>query len=167
LNIAIQIEPPQGELCPVEYRWDADTDILSAGLTGAVPGEGMSGTVELTGDDGAWLNLEVTAGTICGIEVAVWPEVKTVPGLAPSNGSEPARVVLPCLRSERGMSSLEIETALRAAADPAEQTIHFTFGSARPARTLSIARDLLLEVDAKRRIAGIWLLNVPPFPGSP
>ena len=25
-------------------------------------------------------------------------------------------------------------------------------------------RELLLEVDAKQRIAGLWFLNVPPFP---
>ena len=26
------------------------------------------------------------------------------------------------------------------------------------------ARDLLLELDDRDRIAGLWLLNVPPFP---
>jgi hypothetical protein len=34
----------------------------------------------------------------------------------------------------------------------------------RPARAIRFARDLLLELDERDRIAGLWLLNVPPFP---
>ena len=48
-----------------------------------------------------------------------------------------------------------------------EQTIHFRIGPQRPARALRVARDLLVEVDGRSRIAGLWLLNVPPFPATP
>jgi hypothetical protein len=30
-----------------------------------------------------------------------------------------------------------------------------------------VGRDLLLEVDATNHVAGLWLLNVPPFPDEP
>jgi hypothetical protein len=29
-----------------------------------------------------------------------------------------------------------------------------------------LARDLMLDVDASNHLAGLWLLNVPPFPAS-
>jgi hypothetical protein len=29
-----------------------------------------------------------------------------------------------------------------------------------------VGRDLLLDVDPQSRIAGVWLLNVPPFPDT-
>ena len=54
-----------------------------------------------------------------------------------------------------------------AESDRAERTIHFRVGPRRPARAVRIARDVLLDVDARERIAGVWLLNVPPFPGAP
>ena len=45
MNVAVQLEPV-AESCPaVEYRWDTDTDILTARLHGAAPGRGMSGSV--------------------------------------------------------------------------------------------------------------------------
>jgi hypothetical protein len=39
-------------------------------------------------------------------------------------------------------------------------------GSSRPARTVRIAQDILVDVDEHDTIKGIWLLNVPPFPGD-
>jgi hypothetical protein len=59
---------------------------------------------------------------------------------------------------------MEIDTAIRAVADAPERTIHFRIGPTRASRAVQVARDLLLEVDAKQRIAGLWFLNVPPFP---
>jgi hypothetical protein len=53
-----------------------------------------------------------------------------------------------------------------AEADPSERTIHFRLGGRRPARTVSIARDILVDVGDDDAIKGIWLLNVPPFPGD-
>ena len=48
VTVAVQIEPA-ASVPAVEYRWDADTDILTARLRGANGRAGMSGSVELEG----------------------------------------------------------------------------------------------------------------------
>jgi hypothetical protein len=126
----------------------------------------MSGSVELEGRDGSWLILDVAAGRIHGVEVAVWPDVRKVPTLSPPSEVEFARVSVPSKGKRAGQQSLEVDTALVAEADSAEQTIHFRLGPARHTRTIRLARDLLLDIDSHGEIAGVWLLNVPPFPAQ-
>ena len=156
----------EAELLPVEYRWDADTDILSAAMRPTGVSEGLSGSVDIQGADGAWLTLEFTAGRMVAIEVAVWPDVKLVDTLPPPAAAGAVRLRVPSRRSQPGVAAVEVDTPIRAVADRAEQTIHFRIGPQRPSRALRVARDLLVEVDARSRLAGLWLLNVPPFPAS-
>jgi hypothetical protein len=166
VSFAVQIEPAQGTLPDVDYRWDADTDILTASVRPQGVGEGLSGSVELMGGDGAWLNLDVTGGRIHGVEVAVWPDVRKVPSLAAPATIEDGRIAVPLRTLGNDVGSVAIDTALAAEADHAERTIHFRVGPSRQVRTVRIARDLLLDVDPHGRIAGVWLLNVPPFPAD-
>src|SRR5687768_10960612 len=72
VKIPIQIEPASEASPAVEYRWDPDTEILSAQLNPRSAGKGLSGSVELEGADGSWLILDVSSGRINGVEVAVW-----------------------------------------------------------------------------------------------
>jgi hypothetical protein len=125
----------------------------------------MSGSVELTGSDGSWVVLDVDAGYIHGVEVAVWPEVRKVPTLSPPD-AQVASVVVPSGRTTAEVTAVEVDTALSAEADHAERTIHFQLGAKRPVRVVRFARDLLIELDERDRIAGLWLLNVPPFPAD-
>lgn len=166
VQFILQIEPTTTPAPAVEYRWDADTDILVASLAGPNVGDGLSGSVELQGRDGSWLNLDVSNGRIAGVEIAVWPDVRTVDTLALPPRVEEASVRVPSRASQPGIAALEVATAILAVADRTERTIHFRVGPAREARTLRLARDLLLDVDERCRIAGIWLLNVPPFPDA-
>ena len=166
MNIALHIEPGSDSPAEVEYRWDTDTDILTASLRATSVSEGLSGTVGLQGSDGSWLNLDVTSGRIHGIEVAVWPDVRKVATLSPPPKVEDAHVTVPARRSQPGLASVEVDTALLAEADQAERTIHFRLGGPRQTRTVRLARDILLDVDDRGRIAGLWLLNVPPFPAG-
>ena len=62
---------------------------------------------------------------------------------------------------------MEVNTRLAAEADRAERTIHFRLGASRETRTVRIARDILVDVDRRDRMAGLWLLDVPPFPDEP
>jgi hypothetical protein len=168
VNIVVQVEPSgrtPGEV-EVEYRWDPDTDILTANCRNKSVGEGMSGSVELAGSDGSWLILDVRSGSINGVEVAVWPDVRKVRALQPPDAAEDARLVVAPRKPPRGVAAIEVDTALTAEADQAERTIHFKVGSHRPQRTVRIARDILIEVDETSAIAGVWLLNVPPFPAD-
>jgi hypothetical protein len=164
VKIPIQVEPAAGAAPAVEYRWDPDTEILSAQLHPRAAGDGMSGSVEVEGADGSWLILDVTAGRINGVEIAVWPDVQKRVTLKLPGTIEDARVTVPSRRSQPGVAALEVETALLAEADEAERVFHFTLGRPRQIRTVRFARDLLLDVDASSHLAGLWLLNVPPFP---
>jgi hypothetical protein len=152
------------ELPPVEYRWDVDTEILCAVLRPSGVSEGLNGSLDIEGASGAWLTLELVDGRLAAIEVAVWPDVKSVTALQIPAVAGTARIRVPS-SSDAGLEALEVDTAIRAVADAPERTIHFRIGPTRSAKVLRVARDLLLEVDARSRIAGLWFLNVPPFPG--
>jgi len=165
VHIPIELDPAPPALPAVEYRWDVDTDILSAQLVPR-PGTGAhSGSVEVGGDDGSWLILEVNSGRLNGIEVAVWPEVRKDARLAPPEHIEPAAVRL-AAHERDGVAGMEVSTAVVAESDAAERVIHFRLGQGRPARTIRVGTDLLVDLDARARIAGLWMLNVPPFPAE-
>lgn len=193
MRLRVQVEPTAGAPPDVDYRWDADTDILSvrvrsssalpSGLAVAVAhgeaseapslptsfgNEPMSGAVELEGRDGSWIVLDVEAGHLAGVEVAVWPNVRKLSGLTPPVVVEDARVRLAGhkRRAPRGTepASVEVTTRLTAEADAAERTIHFRLGPPRQARAVRLGRDLLVDIDADDHLAGLWLLNVPPVP---
>ena len=164
MKIAVQLEPASSSPPGVEYTWDADTDILSAQLIPASAGAGMSGSVGLEGIDGSWVILDVAGGCIKGVEVAVWPDVRRISSLAPPPVVEDARVVVPARASQPNIASLEMQTHLIAEADAARRNFHFRLGKPRLARTIRVARDLLIDVDDKSQISGLWLLNVPPCP---
>lgn len=166
MSLSVQIEPQRGATPPVSYRWDTDTDILSAQLEGSPP-EGPVATVEVQGHDGSWMILDVRGGRIRGIEVAVWPDVRKLPALHPPSQVEDAEVVLPKRSGQADVGAVEMETRLVAEADSDQRNFHFRVGAPRLARTVRVARDLLVDVDDKNRISGVWLLNVPPCPTEP
>ena len=160
MGLTVQIEPARGETPSVAYRWDTDTDILSAQLEGTLP-EGPVATVELQGHDGSWMILDVRGGRIRGVEVAVWPDVRKLPALSPPP-SEPGEVVLPSRHAEAGASS--VDSPLSAEVDDPERVFHFRFGPGPESRAIRVASDMLVDVEPSGAVAGIWFLNVPPFP---
>jgi hypothetical protein len=148
----------------VEYRWDAETAILTASVRATAVGEGPSGLVELVGRDGSWINIEIGVGRIQSVEIAVWPVVREQRSLVPPDNIEEGHVSLPPFRRSNGMASMEIEAPLVAVTDTRRRTFHVMIGGRRPARTLRIGTDLLADFDARSQIAGLWLFNVPPQP---
>ncbi len=165
MSLEVRVEDvADADLPSVDYRWDADTDILCATLRTAGASEGLTGSLDIEGADGAWLTLELTDGRLGAVEVAVWPDVRSVETLAPPAAATPARIRIPTRTSQPGLAAVEVDTAIRAVADGAERTIHFRIGPQRPSRALRVARDLLIEVDGASHISGLWLLNVPPSP---
>ena len=164
MKIAVQLGPASGAPSEVAYKWDSDTDILSAQLSSATPSQGMSGSVGLEGADGSWLILDVASGRISGVEIAVWPEVRRVPTLPTPTQIEDAHVSIPARRSQPEIASMETVTRLIAEADAAQRNFHFRLGKPKMTRTIRLARDVLLDVDDKSQISGLWLLNVPPGP---
>ena len=166
MNIAVVVERRAESSSGVEYRWDADTEILTAnvGAESAVPSPGASGSLGLEGTDGSWVILDVADGCIKGVEVAVWPDVRMQRSLQPPPEVENARVSLPDANEQGAIASVELDTLLIAESDAAKKTIHFRVGKPRRVTTVRIAQDLLIDIDSRSRIAGVWLLNVPPCP---
>lgn len=167
MKIAVQLEPALGSPAEVAYRWDADTDILSAQLSSQskMGAEGMSGSVGLEGSDGSWLILDVNDGCIRGVEVAVWPDVRQLTRFSPPTVIEDAHVVVPARRSQPDIASVEMAArSIVAEADQAGRNFHFRLGKPRETRVIRLGRDLLLDLDEKSQISGLWFLNVPPCP---
>jgi hypothetical protein len=162
MQIPIQVGPPAPETAPVpvDYRWDAATSILSARI-GA--GQGGGSMVAVEGRDGSWLTLDVAGGALAGIEVAVWPRVRHLGQVAPPPDIRDAAISVGGDADGFGHAS----TPITVDADPGERTFHFRLAPATPTRTLRIARDVLIDVDHRSRLAGLWLLNVPPCPCPP
>jgi hypothetical protein len=161
VNLTVQIEPSTGTPPRVEYRWDTDTDILSAQVAASDGAETPAAAIELQGLDGSWVILDVRDGRIRGVEVAVWPDVRKLPHLQPPD-ADFANVLIPGRRAAGGSS--EIDTPLSAEVDDPERIFHFRLGAGRESRAVKLANDIMLDVDPSGAVAGLWLLNVPPFP---
>jgi hypothetical protein len=166
VNIAVELEPRVDRAPKVVYRWDSDTEILSAHLKPGSEASGLSGSVGLEGNDGSWVILDVNGGRINAVEVAVWPQVQVRSRLAPPTGAEDAAVLIPAARSSREVRTVEVATSMLAECDMSKKIFHFRIGSARETRAVRLASDILLDLDAQNRVTGLWLLNVPPGPGA-
>ena len=167
MDIVVQLGPRDGAAPKVVYRWDPDTEILSAHLHPAPAAGGGSGSVEIEGADGSWLILDIADGQINGLEIVVWPEVHNKASFVAPTRIDERVLRLPQDGADGGVSSLEVETSMAAESDVQERNFHFRFGAHRESTAVRVAGDLLLDVDAKNHVAGLWLLNVPPFSREP
>jgi hypothetical protein len=165
MHFEARIEPLDGKLPKVSYRWDPETDILSAACKGGAKAVGLTGTVDLEGADGSFVVIDVAGGVVRGVDVVTWPDdIRTVATLAPPGGAKDARVVFPSRQSQPGVAAVELDTALTIEKNPAESVFHIRVGRGRPTTAARVADCLVLEIDKQSRLAGLWLLEVPPFP---
>src|SRR5256885_14395577 len=72
MSFETRIEPLDGRLPKVSYRWDPETDILSVACKGVAKASGLNGTVDLEGDDGSFVLLDVAGGVLRGVGVGRW-----------------------------------------------------------------------------------------------
>jgi hypothetical protein len=161
-----RIDALDGKLPKATYRWDPETDILSVACKGTpAKAHGMNGTIDLEGADGAFIVLDVADGALRGLDVVTWPDdVPEVPTLAPPAVERDGRLSFPSRRSQPGVAAVEVDTAISIRKNPDESVFHIRIGRARAAHPVRIADHLVVEVDKQDRLAGIWLLEVPPFP---
>jgi hypothetical protein len=156
-----------GRVPHIGYRWDPETDILTGAIkSGVKKTGGLTGSVELEGSDGSFILLDVSGGAICGVEVVVWPDVRTTAGLTPPQEVTSGDVLLPTRRAQPSVAAVEVDTALAIETNPAESVFHVRLGSPRPTTVVRVADGLLVEVDEQEELAGLWLLDVPPFPAD-
>ncbi|HZF67208.1 MAG TPA: hypothetical protein VEZ47_04140 [Gemmatirosa sp.] len=179
-RLPVTVEPRDGATPAVRYRWDEDTEILVVRLgdgSAAGRGRGVSGAVELEGNDGSWVTLELRDGVLCGLQVAVWPRMQVRPALAAPANAVAARLRVPVAAPRgsaasgagdragtgAGLAEVEVDTDLAAEVDGTRRTYHLRVGGVRPVRAIRVGRDILVDVDAAGDLAGLWLLAVPPF----
>jgi hypothetical protein len=99
------------------------------------------------------------------VDVVTWPDdIRTVAGLAAPEPAKEGRVVFPSRNSQPGVAAVEVDTALTIEKDPPESVFHIRIGRHRAVTVVRVADHLLVEVDKQTRLAGFWLLDVPPFP---
>jgi hypothetical protein len=160
-----RIEPLNGKLPKVSYRWDPETDILTVSCKGVPKGNGMNGTVDLEGGDGSFVVIDVAGGALRGVDVVTWPEdVRTVAVLEPPAATKEGQVTFPDRRSQPGVAAVELDTPLTMDKNPSESVFHLRVGRQKAATVVRVADHLLVELDKQSRLAGLWLLEVPPFP---
>ena len=165
MHFEARIEPLNGKLPKVTYRWDPETDILTVACKGVPKGDGMNGTVDLEGGDGSFVVIDVAGGALRGLDIVTWPDdVRTLASLAAPDASKEGQVTFPDGGAETGVAAVELDTALTVDKNPSESVFHIRVGRQRPATVVRVADHLLVEVDKQSRIAGLWLLEVPPFP---
>lgn len=165
MHFEARIEPLDGKLPKVSYHWDPETDILSVACKGAGKASGLNGTVDLEGADGSFVVIDVAGGVLRGVDVVTWPDdIRTVDALAVPDATKEGRVVFPSRRSQPGVAAVEVDTALTVEKNQSESVFHIRVGRLCPAAVVRVADHLLVEVDKQWRLAGLWLLEVPPFP---
>jgi hypothetical protein len=165
MDYEARVEPIDGKLPKVAYHWDPETDILSVACKGASKSTGLNGTVDLEGDDGSFVVIDVAGGVLRGLDVVTWPDdVRVVADLAGPAEARDGRVVFPSRRSQPGVAAVELDTPLTVEKNAAESVFHIRVGRTRAASVVRVADHLLVEVDKQSRLAGLWLLEVPPFP---
>jgi hypothetical protein len=165
MHFEARIEPLDGKLPKVTYHWDPETDILSVACKGGGKASGLNGTVDLEGDDGSFVVLDVSGGALRGLDVVTWPDdVHTVEPLAAPASDKDGQVVFPSRQSQPGVAAVEVDTALTVDRNQSESVFHIRVGRSRPTSVVRVGDHLLVEVDKQSRLAGLWLLDVPPFP---
>ncbi len=176
--LPIDTSAASGSPAVVHYEWDPETELLAAQVRyqAPVPSRSVSeassrafGSVEIQGYDGSWLTIDLSRNRIDGVAIAAWPRLVRRRRLAPPASAEHVQAAVNLSRSDPA-GALEVVTNLTAEVDDAARTVHLSLlhrsatGDHRSTdvRPVRIARDILLDVDGKRRLAGFWLLNVPP-----
>jgi hypothetical protein len=166
MGLAGRVVERTGRVPQISYRWDAETDILTGAIkSGRKKAGGLTGSVELEGSDGSFILLDVSGGAICGVEVVVWPDVRTAQ-LAPPSAVEEGDVMLPTRRSQPSVAAVEVDASLTIETNASESVFHVRVGPARRTKAVRVADGLLVEVDEEDELAGLWLLDVPPFPAD-
>src|SRR6266699_2483458 len=84
--------------------------------------------------------------------------------LSVAEPAKDARVVFPGKKSQPRVAAVEVDTALTVEKNQAESVLHIRVGRQRVASVVRVADLLLVEVDKNSRLAGLWFLDVPPFP---
>lgn len=157
----VTVTPSERPLPAFPFHWDVETEILAGRHALDQAAAGFTGAWELESPSGAVIVLETVGGTLCGIEVVVWPDVERGTLVVPHDAPV-ARLAIAAPNGEQA-GVIELEAPIAAAANAAETIVHLRVGGAR-ARSVRIAENVVADLDADGRLAGFWLHDLPLFP---
>jgi len=165
VTITTEIIPVDGELPTVSFLWDSKTEILAGTIAHRPDAESGTRTIELGGTRGSYLSLDLVGDVLAGVEVVVWPQGNVVDRLdvpAPER-----RGKLKIIRGGSGgdPALVELGQPLTCLRTSDESTVCLRLADTEAQRVVAVADNLLAEVDGDGKLIGLWLLNVPPFPG--
>ena len=165
MKIAVDIQPADASPAESSTR-GMRTPTFCRRSSPRTSGDGMSGSVGLEGRDGSWLILDVAAGRINGVEVAVWPDVRKLPRSSLPT-TDRGRARRRSVAQDRSRTSRRWRSTTRLDRRSGSRPAKLSFPArqaARRAHRAARAATCLLDVDDKSQISGLWLLNVPPCP---
>jgi len=166
MHFEARIEPLNGKLPKVTYRWDPETDILTVACKGVPKGNrderngGSRGRGRLFCRD-----RRCRAGRCAASTSFTWPDdVRTVARSSRRRHRKKARLRSPVAVPNPASQPSRSITSLTVDKNQSESVFHIRVGRQRPGTVVRVADHMLVEVDKQSRIAGLWLLEVPPFP---
>ncbi len=163
-GVEAQVKPGATDLSAIPFRWDVETEILAGSLEDMVSTATSHCTVELEDRLGAVVSLDVADGLLCGVEIVVWPKSEVVPAIRAPDATSRGGLFLP-IAMDTDLPIVEVDTSLDCELAPDESVIHLIVGSAEVADSVAVAKNFIVDLDSSRMLAGVWLLNVPPFGG--
>jgi len=164
MTLVTEVVPLQSSLPRVEFRWDFDTEILSGSLSGANTDGELQGVIEMGGPGGSFMSLGLAGPVITGLEVVVWPQSESVTKLAPPASKQQGQLKIYPDADERTKGVVELKVPLGCEKNSDKSIIHIVVGNPRTVESITVADNLLAEVDSDGHLAGFWLIDVPPFP---
>jgi hypothetical protein len=161
----VRVEPLGGALPVVTWRLDEETEILAGGFKVPSRGQpGVSASVELTDPEGAIVVLDIHSGRLTGLDIVIWPAVELHTAMTPPVPARDAEILWPARPAPAdSTAALEIETGLSATINGAGTVLHLALGATRAVETVRIGDHLMVDVDSRQRLAGFWLLDLPPL----
>ena len=166
MTITTQMVPVDGELPTMSFRWDSKTEILAGKMTLQSGSSPDSRTMELGGSRGSYLSLDLIDDVIAGLEVVVWPEGDVVDRLQAPTVDERGMLKVTDGGSGNDPSVVELGRPLSCLRTADESTVYLRLSGAKSQMVIAVADNLLAEIGSGGQLAGLWLLNVPPFPGT-
>lgn len=166
MTITTKVLPHNDDLRQMEFRWNQETEILAGDLPGLVAEENASHTIELGGTQGSYMSLNVQDGILTGIEVVVWPRGHRVEDLSPPEATRIGRLQVTVAGETASPDVVELEVPFFCTRDVNESRVHLAFGARRDVEAVALAKNLIAEIDRQGNLAGLWLTEIPRFPGA-
>ncbi len=166
MTITTKVLPHNDDLRQMEFRWNQETEILAGDLPGLVAEENASHTIELGGTQGSYMSLNVQDGILTGIEVVVWPRGHRVEDLSPPEATRIGRLQVTVAGETASPDVVELDVPFFCTRDVNESRVHLAFGARRDVEAVALAKNLIAEIDRQGNLAGLWLTEIPRFPGA-